>query len=207
MNFYLFFLNMYNLIFSNDRIIITMPKKMIYDINTKNDCIFPNAKWRRVMERWPILSIGQKMTQCIYNEDFKSLSESRPKIVSNIRYETEYTFRDCPYNMVTRDINRTPDVTSEFDREVGDFNFPKVITKVEAYYGENDVRWDTERFLRYAGPRYDFHDAKDIQMMDLFDSDEECPEHWLVFMLTAKEPILIMNDDFVNRQTLVQDRT
>jgi len=67
------------------------------------------------------------------------------------------------------------------------------------------VIWDTPRFLRYAGPRSDFHGAKDIRMMDLFDTNEDVPDEWRVYMFG--NVIVIKKDELLTHRTLVPDRT
>ena len=80
-----------------------------------------------------------------------------------------------------------------------------MIQKVEAVMENGELKmWDTARFLRYAGPRLDFHNVKDIRMSDLFDANEEVPDEWHVYMLGRK--IVIKKDDELTPQTFVPSR-
>ena len=185
---------------------ITMPLKMIYDINTKKDCLFPTAEWKRIMEGWPLMNSGNVYSMCYY-PDFRDaiyvLRRKKPECVENIRYEQEYTYRGAPYSLVTRDPWRKVDYIEE--EEEPRMKGPIMIQKVEAVMENNEViMWDTARFLRYAGPRSDFHDVKDIRMMDLFDANEEVPDEWRVYMFG--KTIIIKKDELLTPQTLAPSR-
>ena len=184
---------------------ITMPLKMIYDINTNKNCMFPSVEWKGVMEGWPLMKSGETYIACYY-PDFRDaiyvLRRKKPECVENIRYEQEYTFRGSPYSMVTRDPMRRVYETGETDELKG----PIMVQKVEAVMENGEVTmWDTHRFLRYAGPRSDFHNVKDIRMMDLFDANEEVPEEWHVYMFGKK--VVIKKTDELSPQTLAPNRT
>lgn len=187
----------------------TMPLKMIYDVNTKKDCMFPSPEWKRIMEGWPLMRSGETYTMCYY-PDFRDaiyvLRRRKPECVENIRYEQEYTYRDSPYSLVTRDpMRRVIDVTENHEDEPS-MKGPVMIQRVEAIMNNGDVvMWDTPRFLRYAGPRSDFHGSKDILMRDLFDANEEVPDEWRVYMFG--KTIVIKKDEILTPQTLVPDRT
>jgi hypothetical protein len=206
---------MYNLLvkligwwYNEDHYRLTMPLKMIYDINTKRDCLFPSPEWKRVMDGWPLMKSGDIYTMCYY-PDFRDaiyvLRRKKPDCIENIRYEQEYTFRDAPYSMVTRDPMRKVNDVIE-DEEEPRMKGPIMIQKVEAIMEDGEViMWDTARFLRYAGPRSDFHNVKDIRMRDLFDANEEVPDEWHVYMFGKK--IVIKKDDELTPRTLVPGRT
>jgi hypothetical protein len=185
---------------------VTMPLKMIYDINTKKDCLFPTSEWKRIMESWPLMKSGEVYSMCYY-PDFRDamyvLRRRKPECVENIRYEQEYTYRGSPYSLVSRDPWRKVDYIEE--EEEPRMKGPTMIQKVEAVMENREViMWDTARFLRYAGPRSDFHNVKDIRMMDLFDANEEVPDEWRVYMFG--NTIIIKKDDLLTPQTLVPDR-
>jgi len=183
---------------------VVMPLKMIYDVNTKKDCLFPSVEWKRVMEGWPLMKSGQIYSLCYYphirNEHY-TLRRKKPECIENIRYEQEYTYRDSPYSMVTRDpMRRVHDI-----EESNGLKGPIMVHKVEAIMENGEVRmWDTARFLRYAGPRSDFHGCKDIQMKDLFEANEEVPDEWHVYMLGRT--IVIRKDDLLTPDILALDK-
>jgi len=193
----------------NNRYYKVMPIKMIYDVDTKKECMFPSGPWREVMQHWPELGKNTKTTLYTYpdhNTHIAKLVRNRPPMVSNIRFELEYVHRDCPFNLVSRNPFRELEHTSEFDHFKEDVSYPKMITTVFAHYKERVV-WDTERFLRYAGPKLDFHDCKDIRMEDLFEDADMVPDRWEVHTLTGLEPLIIHRTTDLNRQTLEQGRT
>ena len=162
------------------------------------------------MQHWPDMEKGVKTTLYSYpdnNTHIAKLVRNKPLIVDNIRFETEYNHRECPFNLISRSPFRVPSDESEFDYDADeDMTYPKMITKVFAHYGDK-VLWDTERFLRYAGPRLDFHDSKDIRLRDLFEDDSLVPDRWEVHTLIGFEPVFINRDDELNRRTLEQDKT
>ena len=185
---------------------VTMPLKMIYDINTKKDCLFPTSEWKRIMESWPLMKSGEVYSMCYY-PDFRDamyvLRRRKPECVENIRYEQEYTYRGSPYSLVSRDPWRKVDYIEE--EEEPRMKGPTMIQKVEAVMENREViMWDTARFLRYAGPRSDFHNVKDIRMMDLFDANEEVPDEWRVYMFG--KTIIIKKDELLTPQTLAPSR-
>ena len=202
---------MYNLLvklagwwYNEDHYRLTMPLKMIYDINTKRDCLFPSPDWKRVMDGWPLMKSGDIYTTCYY-PDFRDaiyvLRRKKPECVENIRYEQEYTFRGAPYSLVTRDPMRRVHDIEESEGMKG----PIMIQKVEAVMENGELKmWDTARFLRYAGPRLDFHNVKDISMKDLFDANEEVPDEWHVYMF-GKKVVIDKNEELTPR-TLVPGR-
>jgi len=184
-----------------------MPLKMIYDVDTSKECMFPSGSWRDVMQHWPEMERGEKRTLfCYPGNAFAKMIRNKPQIVDNIRFEIEYIYKDCPFNLISRSPFREPDIASENDNFSGDLSYPKMITKVFAHYGDRIV-WDTERFLRYAGPKLDFHDSKDIRLADLFESEDMVPDKWEIHTLTSFEPLFIERDALLNRQTLEPDRT
>jgi hypothetical protein len=187
---------------------ITMPLKMIYDVNTKKDCMFPSVEWKRIMDAWTYMKSGETYIMCYYPDFMDAiyvLRKKKPACVENIRYEQEYTYRGSPYSMVTRDPMRKVQDTIDYEDEPF-MKGPVMIQKVEAIMDNGEmVIWDTPRFLRYAGPRSDFHGAKDIRMMDLFDTNEDVPDEWRVYMFG--NVIVIKKDELLTHRTLVPDRT
>ena len=193
----------------DERFRTTMPIKMIYDVDTSKECMFPSGPWRELMQHWPELERDTKTTLYAYpdnNTHIAKLVRNKPLVVSNIRFEVEYTFRECPFNLISRNPFRVPEDSSEFDEPNDDLSYPKMITKVFAHYGDRVV-WDTERFLRYAGHKLDFHDSKDIRLRDLFEDASLVPDRWEVHTLTSFEPFFIDKDDELNRHTLEPNKT
>ena len=103
--------------------------------------------------------------------------------------------------MVTRDpMRRVQDI-----EESNVLKGPIMVHKVEAIMENGELRmWDTARFLRYAGPRSDFHGCKDIQMKDLFEANEEVPDEWHVYMLGRT--VVIRKDDLLTPDILARDK-
>lgn len=209
MSLYFYILKWYSWFMTDERKKRVMPLKMIYDIDANKECMFPSSVWRREMQHWPEMVQGSKITHIVYPDSDKHVAQlirRKPDMVSNIRFEVEYEYRDMPYNMISRRPYRDLTEKGEYDRVMDDLSPPKIITKVLAHYGDKIV-WDTERFLRYAGPNIDFHDSKDILMKDLFEKVEETPDKWEVFLLTSVKPIVITKTCELNHLTLEQGRT
>lgn len=182
----------------------TMPLKMIYDVDTSRNCLFPSAAWRREMDnQWLPMDTSGKHTYCCYN--FRKLVKKNIDCVVNVRFEQEYIYNNVPYSIVSRSLDDAENIVGT---EGGaDIRSPIIIQKVLAVKGKK-TWWDMHRLLRYAGPLNDFHDCKGIRMRDLFESEEDTPDEWRIYTLMGgEEPIVIKKNDLLSRESLVQGKS